>query len=140
MQLFTIGLWHLNPDGTRVTDSGGHHVPTYSNQDITQMARVMTGFWFGGRDWGQGGWTNEDHSTPMTFHAERHDFGEKFLLNGQVIPSRAATEDNAFRDVRDAVRGLFEHPNTAPFVCRQLIQFLVTDNPAPAYVAELRGV
>ena len=140
MQLFTIGLWQLNPDGSRVTDSGGHHVPTYSNQDITQMARVMTGFWFGGRDWGQGGWTNEDHTTPMSFHADRHDFGEKTLLNAQVIPSRAATEDNAFRDVRDAVRGLFEHSNTAPFVCRQLIQFLVTDNPAPAYVARVAAV
>lgn len=139
MQLFTVGLWQLNPDGSRVLVSG-QPVPTYSNEEITQLARVMTGFWFGGDNWGGGGWTEQDYATPMTLHADRHDFGAKTLLGGFVIPARAATLENAQRDVRDAIHHLFEHPNCGVFVGKQLIQFLVTDNPSPAYVQRISSV
>ncbi|MBX7209472.1 MAG: DUF1800 family protein [Verrucomicrobiaceae bacterium] len=140
MQLFTIGLWQLNPDGTRQVNGQGQNIPTYSNQEITQLARVMTGLWFGGRDWGSGGWTDEDHSVSMTMNADRHDFGEKTLLNGYVIPARAETTANGLQDIADAVRSLFNHANCAPFVSRQLIQFLVTDNPSPSYVQRVAAV
>jgi uncharacterized protein (DUF1800 family) len=139
MQLFTIGLWKLNPDGSRLLVSG-QPVPTYSNDEITQLARVMTGFWFGGDDWSAGGWTEQDYASPMSLHADRHDFGAKTLLDGFVIPARAATADNAQRDVRDAIHHLFEHPNTGIFISKQLIQFLVTDNPSPAYVQRISSV
>lgn len=140
MQLFTIGLWELNPDGSRRLDPEGHPIPTYTNAEITQLARVMTGFWFGGHTWGGGGWTEPDLTVPMSLHADYHDFGKKTLLGGYVIPARSATNENAMRDVRDAVRHLFEHPNTPVFVGRQLIQFLVTDNPSPAYVSRVSAV
>lgn len=140
MQLFTIGLWQLNPDGTRQVNGQGQNIPTYSNQEITQLARVMTGLWFGGRDWGSGGWTDEDHSVPMTMNADRHDFGEKTLLTGYMIPARAETTANGMADIADAVRSLFNHANTAPFVSRQFIQFLVTDNPSPAFVQRVAAV
>jgi len=139
MQLFTVGLWQLNPDGSRVLVSG-QPVPTYSNEEITQLARVMTGFWFGGDNWGGGGWTEQDYATPMSLHADRHDFGAKTLLGGFVIPARAATLENAQRDVRDAIHHLFEHPNCGVFIGKQLIQFLVTDNPSAAYVQRISGV
>ncbi|MBL9132688.1 MAG: DUF1800 family protein [Verrucomicrobiaceae bacterium] len=139
MQLFTVGLWQLNPDGTRVL-VGGEPVPTYSNDEITQLARVMTGFWFGGDNWGGGGWTEQDYATPMSLHAARHDFGAKTLLGGFVIPARAATVENARRDVRDAVHHLFMHPNTPVFIGKQLIQFFVTDNPSPGYVQRVGAV
>lgn len=140
MQLFSIGLWQLNPDGTRQVNGQGQNIATYSNQEITQLARVMTGLWFSGRDWGSGGWTDEDHAVPMTMNADRHDFGEKTLLNGYVIPARAETTANGMADIADAVRSLFNHANTAPFVSRQLIQFLVTDNPSPAFVQRVTAV
>jgi uncharacterized protein (DUF1800 family) len=140
MQLFTVGLWELNPDGSRRLDAQNHPIPTYSNEEITQLARVMTGFWFGGRDWGGGGWTEQDYATPMSLHAARHDFGRKTLLGGHVIPARAATAENARRDVLDAVHHLFTHTNTGVFIGRQLIQFLVTDNPSPAYVQRVASV
>lgn len=44
------------------------------------------------------------------------------------------------RDVREAVRCLFLHPNTPVFISRQLIQFLVTSNPTPAYVSRVQAV
>ncbi|MDZ4403162.1 DUF1800 family protein [Prosthecobacter sp.] len=140
MQLFSVGLWELNPDGSRQLDGLGAPVPTYSNAEITQLARVMTGFWFGSYNWGGGGWTEQDYATPMSLHADRHDFGAKTLLRNFVIPARAATQENAQRDVRDAIHHLFMHPNTGVFVGKQLIQFLVTDNPSPAYVQRVGQV
>ena len=44
MQLFSVGVWKLNIDGTVVRDSGGSPIPTYTNDEITQYARVWTGF------------------------------------------------------------------------------------------------
>jgi len=134
MQLFTIGLWELNMDGSRKVDGAGHHIPTYSNTEITHMARVFTGLWFGGQSWGNGGWSDGDYSTPMSMHADRHDFGQKTLLNGFVLPSRAPTNEDGMRDVTDAIQHLVNHPNTSPFISKQLIQFLVTDNPSAAYI------
>lgn len=140
MQLFTIGLWELNPDGTRQVDSNGHNIPTYSNAEITQTARVMTGLWFGGHSWGSGGWSSEDYATPMTMHEDKHDFGTKTLVRGAIIPARTPSREEAIRDIQDAMRILFEHPNCGPFIGKQLIQFLVTDNPSPAYVSRISAV
>lgn len=140
MQLFTIGLWELNPDGTRKVNGSGQDIPTYSNAEITQLARVMTGLWFSGYEWGNGGWSDEDYATPMTMHADRHDFGSKTLVHGVVIPARAPSAEEGLRDIHDAMHALFEHPNCGPFIGKQLIQFLVTDNPSPAYVGRISAV
>ena len=136
-QLFTIGLWELHPDGTRKLDGFGQPIPTYGNAEITEFARVFTGLWFGGQSWGNNGWTDDDSSVPMQMWAEKHDFGAKTLLKGFTIPARAPTAANGMRDVDDALRNLFEHPNTPPFISRQLIQFLVTSNPSSNYVARI---
>ncbi len=136
-QLFTIGLWQLNPDGTRKLDALGQPIPTYNNGQITEFARIFTGLWFGGQPWGAYGWTDEDSSVPMQMWAERHDFDAKTLHNGLVIPARTPTVDNALHDLDDALRNLFEHPNTPPFISRQLIQFLVTSNPSTNYVGRV---
>lgn len=140
MQLFTIGLWELNLDGTRKVNGSGQNIPTYNNTEITQTARVMTGLWFGGQDWGNGGWNDADYATPMTMHADRHDFGLKTLVRGTVVPERAPTNEEALHDIADALRNLFNHPNCAPFISKQLIQFLVTDNPSPSYVQRVASV
>ena len=141
MQLFTIGLWELNPDGSRKLDSGGNPVPTYDNGDITELARVFTGLYFASPyGWGGGGWADEHFTLPMVMYPERHDFEAKQLPNGAVIPARDVSETNGNQDVRDAVDALFHHPNTPPFVCRQLIQFLVTDNPTPGYIQRVQDV
>jgi uncharacterized protein (DUF1800 family) len=136
-QLFTIGLWQLNVDGTRKLDAYGQPIPTYSNFEITEFARVFTGLWFGGQSWGNGGWSDDDSSVPMQMWAEKHDFGSKTLHNGFVIPERAATVANGVRDIDDALRNLFDYPNTPPFISRQLIQFLVTSNPSSNYVGRI---
>jgi uncharacterized protein (DUF1800 family) len=141
MQLFTIGLWELNPDGSRKLDSNGEPIPTYDNGDITELARVFTGLYFASpAGWGNAGWADEHFILPMVMYPDRHDFEAKQLPHGVVIPARDASETNGNQDVRDAVDALFQHSNTPPFVCRQLIQFLVTDNPSPQYIKRVQDV
>ena len=141
MQLFTIGLWELNPDGTRKLDSSGDPIPTYDNGDITELARVFTGLYYDAPyGWGGGGWSETHFLKPMVMYADRHDFEAKRLPHGKVIPARAPSDEAGMQDVRDAIQALVRHPNTAPFISRRLIQFLVTDNPTPDYVGRVSGI
>ncbi|MEM9081487.1 MAG: DUF1800 domain-containing protein [Verrucomicrobiota bacterium] len=140
MQLFMIGLWELNNDGSRKKAINGDDIPTYSNTEITELARVLTGLWYGGNPWASGGWQDIDFAVPMEMHADYHDFNEKTLLNGFTIPKRFPSQANGLLDIQDAIRHLFEHGNCPPFVSKSLIQFLVTSNPTPAYVERIANV
>lgn len=136
MQLFTIGLYELNPDGTPKTDAAGNLIPTYTQTDIEELSRVMTGWdlQFNSR-YGRL-WQNEGSLVhPMEFNADEHDFGEKQLL-GQVIPANIP----AGRDLDVALDILFGHPNMGPFISKHLIQRLVTSNPTPGYVSRVAAV
>jgi uncharacterized protein (DUF1800 family) len=142
MQLFSIGLWMLNEDGTLKLDSQGRPIPTYDNQTISNMARVFTGLSFGGPQSHKGFlWPTENWVHPMRMWDEYHDLEPKTLLNGVVLPARTASSPDTgaagMADVRAAVDCLFNHPNTAPFLSRQLIQRLVTSNPSPQYVGRV---
>jgi uncharacterized protein (DUF1800 family) len=141
MQLFTIGLWELNPDGSRKLNANSEPIPTYDNGDITELARVFTGLYFvSPYGWGSGGWDDAHFLKPMVMYPIHHDFEAKRLLRGAVMPAREETEANGNQDISDAVATLFQHPNTPPFVCRQLIQFLVTDNPSPGYIRRIQDI
>ena len=140
MQLFTIGLWEINQDGTYKLDTKGDQIPTYDNEAITELARVMTGLWFANNGWGIQIKQDQEHLVPMELYPAKHDFGEKRLLNGFIIPARTPNQENGMQDIRDAIRNLFEHPNCAPFISRSLIQFLVTSNPTSAYVERISSI
>ncbi len=133
MQLFSIGLWELNPDGTRKL-TNGLPIPTYQNSDITELARVFTGLsWPQGNTniWWEFYWpTSYALIGPMRMWGEYHDTNSKVLLRGRAIPAG----NPPMRDVEIAVSNLFWHPNTPPFICRQLIQRFTTSNPSTGYV------
>ncbi len=146
MQLFTIGLWELNPDGTRQLDGQDQPIPTYTNVDITNFARVFTGLSYGPLSN-----TNFDAypnlpqwTNPMRGFDVHHDLAAKPLLKGTVLPARTASSPDVgtatLLDVNGAVDNLFNHPNVGPFIGRQLIQRLVTSNPSPAYVGRVAAV
>lgn len=138
MQLFTIGLYELNPDGTQKLDDEGKPIPTYNNDDIKEMAKVFTGLGAGAvveNEWIDYpvfdlGIYLADLAVPLQMYEFWHQQGEKHLLNGYVIPAGQSGMD----DVEDAVEHLFNHPNVGPFIGKQLIQRLVKSNPSPAYV------
>jgi uncharacterized protein (DUF1800 family) len=129
MQLFSIGLFELNTDGTLITDTDGQPVPTYSNAEIREFAKIFTGLSYGPPNQS---FANPFPSfqNPMVMFDAWHEPGEKRLLTGTVVPA-GQTGD---QDIEAAIDNLFNHPNVGPFIGKQLIQRLVTSNPSPAYV------
>jgi uncharacterized protein (DUF1800 family) len=133
MQLFSIGLYELNPDGSRKLDAAGQPSPTYDNGDITEFAKIFTGLGPGGDGDTFGRELGFDTTIPMRMYDEWHEPGEKHLLNGVVVPAGQSGLD----DLEAAVDVLFHHPNVGPFLGRLLIQRLVTSNPSPEYIARV---
>ncbi len=137
MQLFTIGLVELNMDGTPVLDGNGDPIETYTNADITGLAKVFTGLATQCADFDDGSLCEEeDDYVPEQAFAQRmqaftqfHSNLEKSFL-GNTIPAGTGPETS----VNMALDILFNHPNVPPFISRQLIQRFVTSNPSPAYV------
>ena len=155
-QLFSVGLYRVWPDGTLILDSTNAPIPTYTQREVVGIAHVFTGW-----DYGYDGpyltslsspinWTRPMREVPV-----RHYTGQKRILNNEVLPGIStlggqpldpdathistqyldptyqalpAQENSALHDQ------LFNHPNTGPFICRQLIQRLVTSNPSRDYL------
>lgn len=134
MQLFTIGLVELNADGTPRLGPDGQVIETYTNSDVTGLARVFTGlsldterFFYDSRTLPDTAKYGQMRAFPR-FHSEL----EKRFLNVTIPPNTPPTES-----IDAALDGLFNHPNVAPFIGKQLIQRLVTSNPSPAYVSRV---
>lgn len=138
MQLFTIGLLQLNPDGTPKRDGAGNTIPTYDNADVAGLARVFTGWSWRRRsnneawDFQQDFPDSDTQIAPMEPYEQRHSVSVKSFL-GVTIPAGTTARPS----LRIALDTLFNHANTAPFVSRLLIQRLVTSNPSPAYVGRV---
>jgi uncharacterized protein (DUF1800 family) len=143
MQLFTIGLQLLNIDGTPQLNGNGQPIDSYTQADVSNLARVFTGYVQDDAD----GYFQSPvpptywvphvgvHLRPMKLDASRHSSLEKNFL-GVRIP--AQTEGRAA--LTTALDTLFNHPNVGPFFARQMIQRLVCSNPSPAYVARVATV
>jgi uncharacterized protein (DUF1800 family) len=138
MQLFTIGLYKLNPDGTQVL-SGGKPIPTYTNEDVEGLAKVFTGFSWAGADtsnsrfFGSSNVIDPDRDVkPMQAYPQHHSTSEKRFLGTVVTASTSATGS-----LKSALDALFNHENVGPFIGRQLIQRLVTSNPSSAYISRV---
>ncbi len=131
MQLFTIGLYQLNLDGTQKLDAGGKPVETYSLENVTHLARVFTGWEFNKPVSGL-----PDHwQRPMVMNPSRHSTSAKNFL-GVSLPAGG----DGVAELKVALDTLFLHPNVAPFFARQMIMRLVTSNPGPAYVRRVAQV
>ena len=139
MQLFTIGLHQLNIDGSLKRDSLGNPIPTYTQKDIKELAKVFTGlsagkagnYERGNARFGMNVY-GTDFSVPMAMYEDWHEFGGKSFL-GLYIPSG----QKGMKDIEMAVDHIFRHPNVGPFIGKQLIQKLVTSNPSPAYIKKV---
>ena len=129
MQLFSIGLFELNLDGSHKLDGNGQPIPTYSNVEIREFAKIFTGLSYGGNGAFFGNPEPNFFAAMQMFDAE-HEPGEKRLLNGTVVPAGQSGAE----DIESAIDNLFNHPNVGPFIGKQLIQRLVTSNPSPAYI------
>ena len=139
LQLFNLGAVLLNEDGSNQTDTQGRPIPAYTQEQVEAFARAFTGWTFA---------TSVD-SRPQDLQGDpqlyglsmvpvqsEHDSDTKTLLQGVTLrPGQSAEQD-----LKDSLDNIFLHPNLPPFVCRQLIQHLVTSSPSPAYVARVSRV
>src|SRR5579864_9345439 len=137
LQLFSIGLAQLNPDGTPLVDSNGVPVPTYTQDTIIGFAHVFTGWAYPTQPGQTASFYNgEYYGGPMIPFDNHHDTGAKLLLNGVTLPAGGTTQ----ADLTAALQNIFNHPNVGPFIAKQLIQHLVTSNPSLAYVSRITAV
>jgi uncharacterized protein (DUF1800 family) len=136
-QLFTIGLNELQPDGTLMLDPTGLPIPTYDQDEVVQTANVFTGWGYYSTAASPSFYgTTADFDDPMMVYPNYHDETQKTVVNNIVIP---AGQPGA-TDLAEELDALFNHPNTGPFICAQLIQRLVTSNPSPDYVYRVAQV
>ena len=142
MQLFTIGLVQLNPDGTVRTDSLGQPIPTYDQSVIEGFANVFTGWnYSGGTSFSTAIVNHITQARPMQAYPEEHSPLAKRLLD---YPGVATNElppgQTPEQDLSAALDNVFNHPNVGPFIARRLIQRLVASNPSSGYVARVASV
>ena len=148
MQLFTIGLFEMNDDGTYKKDSNGDLIPTYDITDIQELSKVFTGLSGGAwdlvlRPQNAGtpltfnkGYVHYDMTVPMMMHDDRHETSAKTMIDGSILPAG----QTGIQDINDAINVLFNHDNVAPFMSIRLIQQLVKSNPTPEYVERVASV
>jgi uncharacterized protein (DUF1800 family) len=154
LQLFNIGLFMLNPNGTQQTNQQGNPIPTYDQITVNNFTLVFTG------------WSlcetsptlcpNRSPGSPnfidpmIITNTNNHDLTAKTLL---TYPGSTTTDvpactgctgtaitTYATNSLNQALDNIYNHPNTAPFVSKFLIQQLVTGDPTPAYVGRVAAV
>jgi uncharacterized protein (DUF1800 family) len=128
MQIFSIGLYMLNPDGSQQLDGLGHTTPTYTQTTIQQVALALTGWIYKNNAW-------EDFTGPLQPNDANHDMTQKSYLGCTSPANQTTVQDmNSFLDC------LFNHPNVGPFISTRLIRSMVTSNPSPAYIQRVAAV
>jgi uncharacterized protein (DUF1800 family) len=144
LQLFNVGLFMLNQDGTLQLDSDNQPIPTYDQNTVNNFTKVFTGWQLcetTGASCPNRVLGAPNYKDPMLLNQNNHNVQAKTLLDypGAVnkdIPANL----NGNVELQMALDNIFYHPNVAPFVSRILIQHLVTSDPTPAYVGRVAGV
>jgi len=137
LQLFSIGLYQLNLDGSVKTDSNGFPVPSYDEDVIKGFAKALTGWTYAPLP----GVASSASFNPIYYGADMiavekyHDTTTKELLDGKILPAG----QTAAADLAAAIDSAFMHPNVGPFIGKQLIQRLVTSNPSLGYISRVAG-
>jgi hypothetical protein len=137
VQLFSIGLWELNQNGTLKLNALGQPVPSYTQSHIKEFARALTGWTFPTAPGATSFNSNPEYFVgEMLARTTTHDTGAKTLFGGVTLPAGQSTT----ADMDGVIDSIFQHPNVPPFVATRLIRSLVTSNPSPAYIGRVAKV
>ncbi len=137
MQLFTLGLTELNPNGTPMVDSNNVPIPTYDQAVVTNMARVLTGWTYPIPPSATAKNNNPAYYFGQMYAVEsEHDTTQKTVFNNVTVPAGQTAE----QDLDTVLVALMAQPTMAPFISKQLIQHMVTSNPSAAYVQRVSQV
>ena len=147
LQLFSVGINRLNPDGSLARDAAGLPIPNYTQETIEAFARAFTGWTYASLTGAKPLRHNpQNFQSPMEVYRvngkdQNHDHSAKHLLDYPGAISRdLPPNQDAQLDMKGALDNIFNHPNVGPFIGKQLIQHLVTSNPSPAYVQRVASV
>jgi uncharacterized protein (DUF1800 family) len=128
MQLYTIGEWQLNPDGSQVLKNG-QPIPNYGEADIKPMAKAMSGynsiFLMGG---------DPMNNYIVTFDPQHQIGGTVSFLGATHAVPRNNTS------IAFIVNILAHHPSTAPFQVTELLKRFVTETPSKKYISDIVAV
>jgi len=147
-QLFSIGLNRLWPDGTLILDSQGNLVPTYSQNVVQGFAQAFTGWNYYQTNQANGRLPTKfnpsvNYTNPMVLVPTHHDLNAKLVLDNVMLPPALGNATNTAltnfdfycsQDLEQALDSIYYNQNVGPFICRQLIQRLVTSNPSRGYL------
>lgn len=141
LQLFTIGLFKLNHDGTLQLDENNEPIPTYDQETVNNFTKVFTGWTFCNSGCPNSTLGTVNFKDPLVLNQNNHDITPKTLLDypdavNPTIPS--GLDGNT--ELNMALDNIFNHPNLGPFVSKFLIQHLVTSDPTPAYVGRVASI
>jgi uncharacterized protein (DUF1800 family) len=146
MQLFTVGLFMLNQDGTYQTDGMGNPLPTYDQETVNNFTEIFTG-WQTCQQLPPTCPNNPNISgvpnyiDPMLLNQGLHNTTTKTLLSYPGAQNvNIPANQNGTTDLNQALDNIYNHPNVGPFVGKLLIQHLVTSDPTPAYVSRVAGI
>jgi uncharacterized protein (DUF1800 family) len=153
-QLFSIGLNREWTDGTLILNSTGNLVPTYSQGTVSGFAQTFTGWNYWQTNQSSGRLPTSfnpgaNYTNPMVLVPLQHDLNAKLLLDNVVLPPALGNAANSTltnfdiycsQDLESALDSIFNNQNVGPFICRQLIQRLVTSNPSRNYVYRVTQV
>jgi hypothetical protein len=152
-QLFSIGLNRLWPDGTLILNSQDNLVPTYTQNEIMGFASVFTGWNYFQANQANGrlpsNWyPSANYTNHMVLVPSHHELGSKLVLDNVMLPPAwgaqavASTNNDAYcsQDLELALNSIYNNPNVGPFICRELIQRLVTSDPSRDYVYRVAQV
>ncbi|MDQ6787735.1 MAG: DUF1800 domain-containing protein [Acidobacteriota bacterium] len=141
LQLFSIGLFMLNQDGTLQLDGSGNPIPSYDQTTVNNFTKVFTGWTFCNTGCPNSTLGAPNYKDPMILNQANHDVTAKTLLAyPNAVNQNLPANQNGATDLTQALDNIFNHPNVAPFVSRYLIQQLVTSDPTPAYVGRVAAV
>ncbi|MBL8238141.1 MAG: DUF1800 family protein [Bryobacterales bacterium] len=136
MQLFTIGLYELNNDGSQKVDGNGIPIATYDQQTVRQVALALTGWTYATAPGGQAGLLNwENFTGDLEPRPAYHDTTAKSFL-GCTLPANQTIQ----QDLEATIDCVFQHPNLPPFLATRLVRSLVKSNPSPAYIGRVAAV
>jgi len=152
LQLFSIGLFMLNQDGTLQRDGQNNPIPTYNQEVINNFSKVFTGWSY----CNAASCPNAvpgvlNYKDPMTLNPANHDLSAKTLLSypnavSPTIPecTNCTTPEEitnyANASLTAALDNIFNHPSLPPYISKLLIQQLVTSDPSPAFVQRVADV
>jgi uncharacterized protein (DUF1800 family) len=131
MQLYTIGPYKLAMDGEILTNAAGIPIPSFTENDVRQVARGLTGFYV---DYTFAPYDNPNTRFRTMFASSMHTTGPETIL-GQFVntPNTPTCADSI-------INALVTSSSSAPFLAKELLQRVAVENPSTRYVAEIAGV